>query len=285
MPVTQTAPLRLVRILFLAALLVHSGATLVLADEKWYENPKEYLTITPETVSRQIEDSAIWDSQIVRCDIDMHVVYPVVTAGPSQTVVNHLNGFFIDFAMEHFDLPSGATIEERANAQVDSLYHYWKAGSSSGLVVIHQAAIVEYCDNRILSLKYVDNTCISCNGHPYHEHYFHFTLPDLSEISVEGLFADNSRAYLDSIGELAFRRDRSIPQGIPLIDSGYFEWEEGKFSLNSNFVISDSGVTYVFNAYEIASGAYGMSFAHLTWDQLLPVIRPDGPIGWVLRQN
>ncbi|MCM2272368.1 MAG: RsiV family protein, partial [candidate division Zixibacteria bacterium] len=144
---------------------------------------------------------------------------------------------------------------------------------------------VSFLDKGVLSLQVTRDRFTNANGTPLRSFNVHFGLPDLRQLTRDSFFVAGYEAYLDSIGERAFRSGVRLTEDADLASAGYTEFGNGQFSLNSNFEILDSGLQFMFNAYEIASGAYGWSFVHLPWDQLRPIIRPGGPLEWVLREE
>lgn len=247
--------------------------------EEWYDNPSEHLGFVVDSAEKSLDDRLARGNDTIRVFLSVFASAPRFISGPSQGIVDSLNDLIVQFTAQHFELRSGGTLQERVEAEFDSLVNEWH-GRSNLMGGVDWVLEINYLDNRILSLRIFEDVCISCNGHPSREYYFHFALPDLNALSSEGLFVVNAQLYLDSVGALAFRRDQAIPAESTFHDAGY-----GFRGLNSNFQITDSGLVYLFNAYEIASGAYGESTAFLSWEQLKPVIRSDGPLGWVLREE
>ncbi|MBK7140842.1 MAG: DUF3298 domain-containing protein [bacterium] len=270
------------------AFFISNGAV---QAEEWYERPEEHLTIAMDSATRVFEGTVVRGTDTILCGLEIMAKWPQVASGPSREVVDSLSAFFLRFANSQFDLAPGTTLQERVDAELDTIVgnEWYDRSMWGGALWILEVA---YLDHRILSLRVSRDVCISCNGHPYRENYYHFALPELREISQDSIFIADAQPYLDSIGALAFRRDQKIPDDTTFRQAGYDidENTQGKyafpkFALCPNYQITDSGIVYVYNAYEIASGAYGMSTAYLSWQQLQPFIRPDGPLGWVLKEE
>lgn len=86
------------------------------------------------------------------------------------------------------------------------------------------------------------------NGTPVRRYNHHFGLPNLCQLTRDSFFVSGYEEYLDSIGELAFRSGVGLTEGADLDSAGYSEFKDGKFSLNSNIEILDSGLQFMFNA-------------------------------------
>ncbi len=247
--------------------------------EDWYDRPSDHLRFIVDTAEKSLDGELVRVEDTIGVFLSVYAAAPRFTSGPIQSIVDSLNYFIVKFIDQHFELRSRGTLQERVDAEFDSIVNEWDDHSNL-LGGVTWKLEVDYLDHRILSLRLYESTCISCNGHPSREYYFHSALPDLRALSSESLFVVDAQLYLDSVGAFAFRRDQAIPEGSTFHEAGY-----GFRGLNSNFQITDSGLVYLFNAYEIASGAYGESHAFLSWEQLKPVIRPDGPLGWVLKED
>lgn len=63
---------------------------------------------------------------------------------------------------------------------------------------------------------------------------------------------------LEKIAENIFRTQKQIPTEKSLSDYDYF-WVGGKFYLNENFAILDSGLVFLYNNYEIAPYSQGQT--------------------------
>jgi hypothetical protein len=264
----------------LGVLLVCGSMPCQVCAEDWYERPGKHLVIVLDSAKHVFDGTIARESDTILCDLEIEVVWPRVTAGPSQAVADFLNSFFLRFANSRFELAPGSTLQERVDAEFDSIVSdRWSERSLWGGA--QWILEVNFFDHRILSVKITRNVCVSCTSYAIKEYFYHFALPDLTEISPDRLFVADAQPYLDSICAIAFRRDQKIPGDTSIWQAGYNLWA----GLSSNFSITDSGIVYVYNAYEIASGAYGMSKAYLSWGQLKPVIRPDGPLGWVLKEE
>ncbi|KAA3595571.1 MAG: DUF3298 domain-containing protein [Calditrichaeota bacterium] len=79
---------------------------------------------------------------------------------------------------------------------------------------------------------------------------------------------------LEKVAEKIFRTQKEIPDEESLKDNNYF-WNEGKFYLNDNFAILDSGLVFFYNNYEIASYASGQTKLFLPNSAISEFIKKD----------
>ena len=84
------------------------------------------------------------------------------------------------------------------------------------------------------------------------------------------------------IGEQKFRKDKGIAPGVSLRQAGY-SFDNDRFRLPDNFAIGPKGLTFLYNLYEIASYAQGITELLIEYGEIHILIRPDGPIGSLRR--
>lgn len=76
-------------------------------------------------------------------------------------------------------------------------------------------------------------------------------------LALEDLLQPNARTSLLIIAEQVFRAEQEIPAGQSL-QAGGFWFENDVFALPENFTITNEGLLFLYNPYEIASYADGM---------------------------
>jgi hypothetical protein len=102
--------------------------------------------------------------------------------------------------------------------------------------------------------------------------YSNFSTAHGAAIHLEDLFhyGDSMRQQT----ELLFRRSQNISVNTPLNDAGFFFDEQG-FYLPDNFFLSDLGVHFFYNPYEIAPYSYGAIEFFMTWKDCEPFLIAD----------
>ena len=66
-----------------------------------------------------------------------------------------------------------------------------------------------------------------------------------------------------------------------LIEIGYFDLNE-ELNLNGNFYLTEKGLTYTFNEYEIAGYAVGTTEVFLDFNSLSNYLKPGNPLAALL---
>jgi len=97
-------------------------------------------------------------------------------------------------------------------------------------------------------------------------------------VTLSDILMDDQVETLNEIGEREFRELKQLAPDKGLDEAGFW-FDEGKFELNDNFAITEDGLVFYFNAYEIASYADGPTRLVIPWEDLKPLIRKDR-LGW-----
>lgn len=106
--------------------------------------------------------------------------------------------------------------------------------------------------------------------------YINLRADNGSHLSLDDLLLPGYKPTIDSIAEIEFREIHQMSTSGPM--SGGWNFKGNKFSLNDNFLISDKGLKFCFNDYEVSPYAQPAGCVLLTYESLKPIIRPDGPL-------
>ena len=139
---------------------------------------------------------------------------------------------------------------------------------------------VAYVDQRLLSVE-SDLSVYDGSPHVYtNRTYKNYELNTGDSLKLDSLFLRGGKYYLDSVGEICFRKQTGLGPEADLATAGYF-WNDSMFHVNSNFYFTISGICFVYNTYEIASYNVGITKFIIPYEMLKPIIRRRGPLGWV----
>jgi len=83
-----------------------------------------------------------------------------------------------------------------------------------------------------------------------------FNLLNGEEITLDELIPADKQEELATIAEREFRKLKQLKPNDDLGKAGYW-FEDNKFSLNDNFLITDSALVFYYNNYEITAYAFG----------------------------
>lgn len=102
--------------------------------------------------------------------------------------------------------------------------------------------------------------------------YFNISKKGYQIIQLKDIFDKDERAQLNAIAEQIFRKQEGLKANDNL-DSYFFD--EQKFSLNENFIITDKGLEFLYNPYEIKAYAYGRTILFIPYQDIQEIIKKD----------
>lgn len=98
-------------------------------------------------------------------------------------------------------------------------------------------------------------------------------------VTLKKLVGDSALKELTSIAEKQFRIANEIQPDANLEILGYL-FNEGKFYLTDNFTITDEGITWLYNPYEIAPYAQGTIEVAVSKNDLQPLLKKQYQTIW-----
>ena len=89
-------------------------------------------------------------------------------------------------------------------------------------------------------------------------------------------YQDNlARILVDQIA-----KQNNVSDAKELENIGFFSVDE--IFPNGNFLVDETGITYSFNEYEIATYVVGVTNAHLPYKEIRYLLRDDSPISQLI---
>jgi hypothetical protein len=95
-----------------------------------------------------------------------------------------------------------------------------------------------------------------------------FNLRTGERVALNDLFVSGYEAKLLPLAETRFREVRAIEEGMTLTDAGFSFYENEAFFLPDNFAVEKDGLTFYYNAYEVAPYAMGATELTLSYEEL-----------------
>ena len=132
-------------------------------------------------------------------------------------------------------------------------------------------ASVEYQDKNYLSLK-ISNESFSGGAHPnYFTNYFVINKNTGKEILLKELFKPNFEKELNEVVSKEFRKVRGIKSNNSLSEEGYW-FEDTQNIFNDNFGISEKGILFYYNPYDVAPYSYGPTIVKIPYSEIESII-------------
>lgn len=90
-------------------------------------------------------------------------------------------------------------------------------------------------------------------------------------LSLSDLLIDNYKQPLDSVAEKIFRKQENLSDNESLKNNYFFAKDQ--FSLNNNFLVTPTGLRFVYNEYEIKPYAAGKTELFIPYAQIKTLLR------------
>lgn len=126
----------------------------------------------------------------------------------------------------------------------------------------------------IISLSFVEYSFTGGAHGTYYEGYYNINTNNGVEIKKSELFKEYAYNNLLFYAEKVFRKNKEIAEGISLEEAGYW-FENNKFYLPENFLITSEGIKFIYNPYEIASWAEGLIEIFLPYSDIKDFINEN----------
>ena len=208
------------------------------------------------------------------------VEYPKITAAPNDELVVSLNGAVREMLLNPALGPPAPT----PRAMAELFFMRWRetrrafpdAASAAGWFVDNRFRVIHQ-DRRLISFEFAEQAYTG-GAHPNSAtRYASFGIANGRRISLDDLLVGGRSARLNEIAERRFRRLHGVPQERSLVDAGF--WFEGDaFALNDNFAVTEAGLLFYYNPYEVTAYVVGPTGLQLTLEELDGLVLPGGPL-------
>lgn len=254
--------LRFGLILLLMALVQHQ----VIAQEL-VKNPLSFENVTLKKASKPILTSE-GDTLISTIEL----TYPVFNNPDWDEVVS---GFIFssqeDFSSVEDYMQNFITLADEANSDLDFASAWFQ----------EVAITVEPQMEGTQTISFANSWYEYSGGaHPNSNlSYSNYDVLSKQQIELDDLILPGAMAKLTSVGNAIFRKQEGLTPTQSL--ENYF-FENNKFSLNTNFLITEEGLLFFYNTYEIRSYAEGPMELLLPYTSLKGILKPNPylPIVW-----
>ena len=127
--------------------------------------------------------------------------------------------------------------------------------------------------NEYLMLHTNTNWFIGGNHPISMEYYYVYNRKNFQRITLDDLFQKGYDQNLLRIAEEIFRKQEGLNSGDKLSEEkGYF-FKNQRFILNDNFMLTEQGIKFVFNVYEIKPFVAGITELEIPYSQLKALLK------------
>ncbi|RZM21765.1 MAG: DUF3298/DUF4163 domain-containing protein [Pedobacter sp.] len=111
-------------------------------------------------------------------------------------------------------------------------------------------------------------------AHPNYVHtYLNYDPLKHREIILDSLLLPGAKPKLNAIAEQIFRKNEKLGPTESLKDKYFFE--NDTFKLNENFTVTDQGLKFLYNPYEIKAYVFGITELTIPFSQLTAIAKPN----------
>ena len=203
--------------------------------------------------------------------------YPVIERAQTPAAAAAINRAVLDFLLTSVGEPRKyASIDAALDAFMRAYQDSKQQGSLPTAFWEERTVAILYQSPAIVSVQF-DLSFFFGGLHPqYAATFVSFNATAGTRITLDDVLVAGYRPRLTRIAENEFRAERGITPGMTLHDAGYIFFKNDTFALTDNFWIGPQGVTFFYNAYDIAPYSMGTTELLLTYREIRELIRPDG---------
>lgn len=103
--------------------------------------------------------------------------------------------------------------------------------------------------------------------------YINYNPTTNQPVTLDSLIDSNQKPKLLSVAEKIFRSNEKLSATAPLTDKYFFD--KGVFSLPENFYVSNKGLVFLYNPYEIKAYVFGTTELLIPFTELKEIARPN----------
>ena len=111
-------------------------------------------------------------------------------------------------------------------------------------------------------------------NHPISMEYFYvYNRADFKRITLNDLFKKGYDQKLLTIAEEIFRKQEKLKPADKLSEEAGYFFDNQRFILNDNFVLTEKGIKFLFNVYEIKPYVAGVTELEIPYEKLKEILK------------
>jgi len=104
-------------------------------------------------------------------------------------------------------------------------------------------------------------------------HFLNWDSKANKNLKLSDILVDGYESKLTKTAEILFRKEEELSATASLKDDYFFK--DGKFALNNNYLITPTGLRFLYNIYEIKLYAAGRTELDIPWFQVKYLLKPN----------
>jgi hypothetical protein len=217
------------------------------------------------------------DSAFSNYCAQIKIEFPQVEYSRNQAVEDRINKLVREYFLQHLlNKETFKSIEELMNSFLQE-YEIFKIDFPEAFQhwSLERAGNVRQNRNYIFSMEFLEYSYLG-GAHPNTVVKFvNYNLKSGEEIKLDNLFNDNFEKDLNRIAESEFRKLKDLGETEDLGQAGFW-FDNNRFHLNDNFLITDSSLIFYYNNYEITAYAFGPTEVEISYLKIKDFINREG---------
>jgi len=149
--------------------------------------------------------------------------------------------------------------------------------------LIERSGTVKFYNDDFISLAFSEYAYLG-GAHPnYFTQLNVLELKNGNKITLEDMFIAGYKPILNEIVEEEFRKLNELGEHEDLDEAGFW-FDDNRFSVNDNFALSDDGLTFYYNSYEITAYAFGPTELIVPLAEIGDLIKEGGVLAEFMKQ-
>ena len=239
-----------------------------------FSEQEEKIRYENSTFSRQ-DGACLGDPQVTeenqRC-VSIKLQYPDIQSAPEPEMRKQLNQ-----KIKALILSSDNEVQPQSIEQMAYLFMQdYKKETLEHPANWNLEKVVEVILNtpQIISFSINESSYTGGAHGAYSQAFLNIDLDIMQSLALSDILLAGYEAELNVTGEKIFRQVKELSRNANLEKAGY--WFERGFALNDNFLITEKGLLFYFNAYDIAPYALGATEILIPYSEIQNLIDPNG---------
>lgn len=218
--------------------------------------------------------------------------YPKFTSGANSEVLSIINKNIIDsltYSIITNNKPNSLqeVIDQFIKSYADVMKDFEVAEKEDATFInvweMERKVSVDFNKQGLLCLNLIDYEFTGGAHGLTTFNFLNFSTQNGDLLSINNVFKNDELIEMNKLADDKFRVANGLEPNQSYIESGFFIKTQ-TLELNNNFAISDTGITFIFNPYEIAPYSEGHILIHFTFDEVEDFIQDNSEIKNVIKR-
>ena len=209
----------------------------------------------------------------------IQIMYPMFESGKAKDVINT----FIDTTLLRNVYGMGDTtyssLEAMANAFISDFADFRKEFSDTPYNMWYSKSDMKVAKTtrNIYNMEFTLEAFTGGAHGMYLDYFYTLDKETGKQLMLKDLLAPGFETKLNTLVDMSFRKEKGIGPDEPLTGEkgGLFD---NKIEYNENFQVTDDGITFVYNQYEIAPYSTGVIKVPVTFQSMGQMVPPNSPL-------